>query len=88
MLPPVSRGLAGRSSISVRVGSLHGLVVSLLKDLPLVQNRPWCCKKEEIFIDKIKNTYNVLYCMDDRDRVVKRWRDLGLTCFQVAPGDF
>jgi FMN phosphatase YigB (HAD superfamily) len=25
---------------------------------------------------------------DDRDRVVKMWRDLGVTCFQVAPGDF
>jgi len=25
---------------------------------------------------------------DDRDKVVKMWRDQGLTCFQVAPGDF
>lgn len=25
---------------------------------------------------------------DDRDRIVKMWRDLGVTCFQVAPGDF
>lgn len=25
---------------------------------------------------------------DDRDRVVAMWRDAGLTCFQVAPGDF
>ena len=25
---------------------------------------------------------------DDRDRVVKMWRDLGVPCFQVAPGDF
>ena len=25
---------------------------------------------------------------DDRDRVVKMWRDLGVTCLQVAPGDF
>ncbi len=25
---------------------------------------------------------------DDRDRIVKMWRDLGITCFQVAPGDF
>jgi hypothetical protein len=25
---------------------------------------------------------------DDRDRVVKMWRDAGVTCFQVAPGDF
>ena len=25
---------------------------------------------------------------DDRDRVVAMWRDLGITCFQVAAGDF
>ena len=25
---------------------------------------------------------------DDRDRVVQMWRDAGVTCFQVAPGDF
>lgn len=25
---------------------------------------------------------------DDRDRIVKMWRSLGITCMQVAPGDF
>jgi len=25
---------------------------------------------------------------DDRDRVVKMWRDAGIPCAQVAPGDF
>lgn len=25
---------------------------------------------------------------DDRDRIVKMWRDLGIVCLQVAPGDF
>lgn len=25
---------------------------------------------------------------DDRDRVVAMWRSLGVTCLQVAPGDF
>jgi hypothetical protein len=25
---------------------------------------------------------------DDRDKVVKMWRDNGIICFQVAPGDF
>lgn len=30
----------------------------------------------------------VLYVFDDRDKVVKAWRELGLQCFQVAPGDF
>lgn len=31
---------------------------------------------------------NVLVVFEDRDRVVKAWRDLGFTCFQVAPGTF
>jgi hypothetical protein len=25
---------------------------------------------------------------DDKTKAVKMWRDLGLTCFQVAQGDF
>lgn len=25
---------------------------------------------------------------DDRDRVVQMWREAGVTCFQVAPGEF
>lgn len=30
----------------------------------------------------------VAMVFDDRDKVVRMWRDEGLTCFQVAPGDF
>ena len=30
----------------------------------------------------------ILMVFDDRDRVVKAWRKLGLPCFQVAEGDF
>ena len=30
-----------------------------------------------------------IFCIfDDRDRVVEMWRENGLTCFQVAEGDF
>ncbi|HET6510719.1 MAG TPA: polynucleotide kinase [Candidatus Kapabacteria bacterium] len=28
------------------------------------------------------------FILDDRDRVVKMWRERGLTCLQVAEGDF
>jgi len=31
---------------------------------------------------------NIFCIFDDRDKVVKMWRDNGLTCFQVAPGNF
>jgi hypothetical protein len=30
----------------------------------------------------------ILCVFDDRTKVVNMWRSLGLTCFQVAPGDF
>jgi beta-phosphoglucomutase-like phosphatase (HAD superfamily) len=32
--------------------------------------------------------YNPVLAFDDRDRVVKMWRENGVRCFQVAPGDF
>lgn len=44
--------------------------------------------KQEIYENKIKGKYNVLFVLDDRDRVVKMWREQGLTCLQVAEGDF
>lgn len=44
--------------------------------------------KEEIYNDKIAPNYNVFLVLDDRDQVVQFWRSKGLTCFQVAPGNF
>lgn len=47
-----------------------------------------CIIKERIYNEHIKGKYNVLFIMDDRDQVVNMWRSLGLTCFQVADGNF
>jgi hypothetical protein len=44
--------------------------------------------KREIYEKNIKDRYDVLYVLDDRNRVVKMWRELGLTVLQVADGDF
>lgn len=44
--------------------------------------------KEEIYLTKILNKYNVHFVLDDRNRVVDMWRRNGLTCLQVAEGDF
>lgn len=44
--------------------------------------------KEEIYRAEIEGKYNVLCVLDDRDQVVQFWRSKGLTCFQVAPGNF
>lgn len=44
--------------------------------------------KSEIYEKHIKDQYNVIGVFEDRDRVVKMWRDLGLLCCQVYYGDF
>ncbi|NMO51999.1 AAA family ATPase [Actinoplanes sp. TBRC 11911] len=44
--------------------------------------------KLEIFDREIRHRYDVLGVFDDRRQVVEMWRSLGLTVFQVAPGDF
>jgi predicted kinase len=44
--------------------------------------------KEELYRDHILGRWNVLFVLDDRQQVVDTWRRLGLTCMQVAPGDF
>lgn len=44
--------------------------------------------KAEIFDQKIRYEFDVTLVLDDRQQVVDMWRALGLTCLQVAPGDF
>lgn len=44
--------------------------------------------KQEIYEAYIKDKYFVEFVLDDRDSVVKTWRDLGLLCLQVYYGDF
>ena len=39
-------------------------------------------------LDKHIDIDDIFMVVDDRQKVVDMWRDLGLTCFQVAPGDF
>jgi len=51
-------------------------------------NRPDEILKKEIFLDYIRRQYFVEFVVDDRNKVVKMWRELGLTCLQIADGDF
>ena len=45
--------------------------------------------KRELYEKHVKDTYNVLFVLDDRDQVVEMWRkELRLTCLQVEYGDF
>lgn len=59
------------------------------KTAPEGQNEPKdVLVKEEIYNEYIKGKYNVLFVLDDRDQVVNFWRSQGLTCLQVAEGNF
>ncbi len=51
-------------------------------------NRKDSIVKYELYNKRIRGLYNVLAVFDDRQQVVDMWRALGLTCLQVAKGDF
>lgn len=44
--------------------------------------------KAMLYRYEIKPYYDIKYVLDDRDQVVKKWREIGLSCFQVRPGEF
>lgn len=44
--------------------------------------------KEDLYKDHIGLHFQTLFVVDDRKSVVERWRKMGLTCLQCAPGDF
>lgn len=44
--------------------------------------------KERIYRERFEGRYNVVAVFDDRNQTVEKWRELGLLCLQVAPGNF
>lgn len=56
---------------------------------PRKDNRKDSVVKADLYRAHIDGRYDVAWVVDDRDQVVRMWRqDLGLTCLQVAEGDF
>jgi len=51
-------------------------------------NREDSIVKWELYQTEIEPNSNVLFVLDDRNRVVNMWRKNGLKCLQVAEGDF
>lgn len=41
-----------------------------------------------MYIDNIKFKYDVIFAVEDRTSVVNMWRDIGITCLDVAGNDF
>lgn len=44
--------------------------------------------KRRLFETHIRGKYYIEFVLDDRNQVVDMWRDMGLKCLQVQPGDF
>ena len=44
--------------------------------------------KERLFRTHVEPRFNVKFVLDDRNSVVQKWREMGLTCWQVAEGNF
>lgn len=55
---------------------------------PAGDNRADEIVKREMYEQHIKPHYEVMAVLDDRSKVVAMWRELGLTCLQVAEGNF
>ena len=52
-------------------------------------NRRDAIVKRELYDKHIRSKHDVIGVFDDRDQVVDMWRkELGVTCFQVAYGNF
>lgn len=46
------------------------------------------CDRDEPNAPVIATMERLVATFDDRTRVVEMWRGCGVTCFQVAPGEF
>lgn len=66
----------------------NGIIYHALYMRPQSDTRQDAIIKEEIYRKYIEGKYNVLAVFDDRNQTVRKWRELGLSCFQVADGDF
>jgi predicted kinase len=55
---------------------------------PAGDSRKDAVVKREMFASEIRQRWRIVGVFDDRQQVVRMWRALGLTVFQVAEGDF
>jgi hypothetical protein len=77
---------ATRAWIGTHVGELLGAGILLMREEG--DTRKDAIVKRELFDAHIRDAFDVAFVLDDRQQVVDAWREIGLTVFQVAPGDF
>ena len=86
--------LSGRSKSTKKATAdwlkKHNVPCNVLKMRPT--SHPWKFmpdeKLKQHWLDDLFKDKDVVCVFDDRDKVVKMWRETGLTCMQVAPGNF
>lgn len=67
----------------------HGIIFDSLLMRAEKDQRKDSIVKKELFDEYVKDKYNILFALDDRDQVVDMWRkELGIKCLQVNYGDF
>lgn len=65
----------------------HDIVFDVLEMRASKDYRSDTDVKKEMF-EKHFEKKDIWFVVDDRDKVVNLWRDLGLTCFQCQKGDY
>lgn len=65
-----------------------GVAYQALFMRPAGDSRKDSIVKRQIFESRIRDRWRITGVFDDRAQVVRMWRGLGLTVFQVAEGDF
>ena len=66
----------------------HGVFYNELRMRPDDRRHNPDYEVKQSMLDDIKRIRGVHIAVDDRDQVVKMWRRNGITCMQVAEGDF
>jgi predicted kinase len=84
--------LSGRSAVCRRQTlawlDQHGIPYNELFMRSADDQRADDVMKRELYDNHIRGQYNVLGVIDDRPRVCRMWRELGLTVFQVGNPDY
>jgi len=87
-------GLSGREdkpqirACTIKQCENVGIHLDALVLRPIGSRKRGDASKKELFEENIKNKYFVDFVLDDSSKVVKMYRDLGLTCLQPNEGKF
>jgi predicted kinase len=84
--------LSGRSSVcrdlTIDWLKQHNISYKDLFMRPADDQRPDDILKSELYYFHVHNQYNVIGVIDDRPKVCRMWRNLGLSVFQVGNPDY